>query len=210
MRNRLMRHLTDHVTALTEASDHAEMIDTNTRQRRRVVTHHASLLDQLSEAVGPSATAAEGTRGGYTSAHRTLEGKSAPSARLDAIDRLLAIDAGTAMWLVRCRLPLGATTPDNLRRLADHARWLDDDDLGALVADARSWVAWARTVTGWDTPPWRPDAPCPTCEQRGGLRVRLSSRTAVCVDCGGSWDTDGIEALGTFVRLWSASHTVFN
>jgi hypothetical protein len=201
MRERMMHHLVEHVAALTEGNDHAETIDTDTRQRRRVVTHHASLLDQLSDAVEPSATAAEGTRSGYT---------SAPSARLDAIDRLLAIDAGAAMWLVRCRLPLGATTPDNLRRLTDHARWLTDDDLGALIADVRSWVAWARTVTGWDTPPWRPDAPCPACEHRGGLRVRLSSRTAVCVDCGASWDTDGVEALGNFVRVWSTSHTVFN
>ena len=201
MRQRLMRHLIDHVTALTEACDHAEMIDTDARQRRRVVTHHASLLDQLSDAVEPSTSAVEGGQRGYG---------STPSARLDAIDRLLAIDAGAARWAVRLGLPLGATTPDTLRGLLNHARWLDDDDLAALVADVRSWVAWARTVTGWDTPPWRPDAPCPACEDRGGLRVRLASRTAVCVTCGASWDADGIEALGVFVRLWSVSHAVFN
>lgn len=200
MRARLLRRLTADIDSLTEAEDHAETIDTGARQRRRVITHHASLLDQLSEAVEPSTSATEGGQRGYG---------SVPSARLDAIDRLLAIDAGAAIWVVRLGQPLGATTPANLRILTGFARWLPDDDLAVLVGDVRAWVAWARTVTGWDVPPWRPDAPCPVCAGRGGLRVRLASRTAICADCGASWDSDGIEALGNFVRLWSTPQPVF-
>ena len=77
-------------------------------------------------------------------------------------------------------------------------------------------VAWAETVTKWRNPPYAPTAPCPLlrldengdevpCNARGALRVRLDSRTAVCLECKGTWDENTIGLLGEHVRTWTAS-----
>ncbi|GIJ50013.1 hypothetical protein Val02_68990 [Virgisporangium aliadipatigenens] len=197
-REHLLHRIAQDVTALVDPYDHAESVEVQDgprRRRRRIITRHPPLLDQLADAVEPSRAAAGGGLRGYA---------STPSARLDAVDRLLAIDAGAAMWLtVRLGEPLRADTPANLRGLVGAAHWFDDDNLADLAAAVRGWHTWARTVTGWDTPPWRPNAPCPACEYNGGLRVRLGTGTAICVECGAAWDADTISTLGRYVRTYT-------
>ena len=203
----LRTDLADLVAALTEPVDHVEHIvrDKTVRLRsavpggpvRYVVVHEQEthrvrfppLLVQLATAIEPSSSADAGARG-Y---------ESSPSARIDAIDRLLAIEAGAAVWVVNVGGRLRDTTSANLRALVGG---VSDVDLRALVADARRWVTWARVVTGWDTPPRRLRQPCMACGVRGGVRVRLDPVSASCLDCGATWaqEDGGIDVLAAYVR----------
>lgn len=70
-----------------------------------------------------------------------------------------------------------------------------------IEADVRSWWRQARIIAGWDSPPYRPFATCPVCSKRSGLRINLSSHTAVCVECRTVWGPDTIGLLGEHVRV---------
>ena len=160
-------------------------------------THVPSLLDQLRTAVEPGGTGDHG---------QGIPG-SRPTARLDAIDTLLRIEAATASWLgLRCLQPLRLTVEDNLRALVGCAPDLDAALAWDLTREARRWVTWARVTTGWEVPAFRPDNTGPLCARRGGLRVRAgdgissSEASAVCVDCGESWDPATIGLLAEHIR----------
>lgn len=160
-------------------------------------THVPSLLDQLRSAVEPGGTGEHG---------QGIPG-SRPTARLDAIDTLLRIEAASASWLtLRCLQPLRATPEDNLRSLVGCAPHLDDPIRWDLTREARRWVTWARVTTGWEVPAFRPDNTCPLCARRGGLRVRAgdgitsSEASAMCVDCGEAWDPQTIGLLAQHIR----------
>jgi hypothetical protein len=183
---------------LTDPRRHVEVLsghywDHNRNRKTKTVrrtTTLPSLLNQLADAVVPGEAYVENdaSRPGF---------RSTPPARLDAIDRLLAIDAGAARWVVSIGLPLRKDTAGNIRALVGIAGTLDSDTLGALVTEVTNWRAWAATVTGWQTPPWKPRVACPVCDRLGTLRIRLDRKTACCMDCGEGWD----EPTGTIFLL---------
>ena len=188
---------------LTDPRRHVEVItgsfwDRNRNKKTRTVrrvTTLPSLLAQLADAVIPGETyvEAEGSKPGFG---------SRPPARLDAIDRLLAIDAGAARWMTSIGLQPRDTTAGNIRALVGVSGTLDSDTLSALVYEVSLWRTWAATVTGWQSPPWRPRVPCPVCDRLGSLRIRLDRSTACCMDCGEAWsEADGrIYLLAEHIR----------
>lgn len=190
--------LADHIAALVDPYQHAEpytvlklrspIPDGSPTQEIRVHrTRHPPLLEQLAAAVEPSSSAAGGMRGGYA---------SNPSARLAAIDRLLAIEVGSAKWVIDLDMSLRRTPVENLRALVGAA-----DVTDRLVKDAQRWVTWARVVTGWDVPPRALKEPCPICGLRGTVRVRLDPAEACCLECSATWSGDAeIAVLAQYVR----------
>lgn len=185
---------------LTDPRRHVEVISAwdhnrNKKIKRRTTTV-PSLLAQLGEAVVPGETYVEGdaARPGFA---------SRPPARLDAIDRLLAIEAGAARWVASIGLTVRPTTDANIRALVGASGTLDSDTFDALVYEVTTWRTWAATVTGWQSPPWRPRVACPICETMGSLRIRLDRKTACCLACGDAWDEAGgsIYLLAEHIRL---------
>jgi hypothetical protein len=186
---------------LTDPRRHVEVIEATfwdknrnkkTRTKRRT-TNVPSLLAQLAAAVVPGETYVENdsSRPGFG---------PAPPARLDAIDRMIAIDAGAARWVASVGLVVRDTTEANIRALVGIAATLDSDTFDALVLEVTMWRAWAATVTGWQRPPWRPRATCPICDERGALRVRLEQKTACCMSCGEAWSEVEIGLLAEHIR----------
>jgi hypothetical protein len=158
------------------------------RTRRVWDQHLPSLLDQLAEAVVPGESYVEDeiTRAAFA---------SRPAARLDAVDRLLAIEAGAAMWCVRVKVKARDEPAHNIRALVGAAPTMNSDDQRELRNDLGTWRTWAATVTGWEHPPHTPRAPCPLCSAKGTLRIRLAKETACCMACGSAWDTTNIGLL---------------
>ncbi len=196
--------MTDHIADLLAAADeltdprrHVEVLSGWDRNRNRKVVRRIttlpSLLDQLAEAVHPGETYVENdtSRPGFG---------SRPPARLDAIDRLLAIEAAAARWLTSMHIQLRADTAGNIRALVGIAGTLDSDTLAALHTEVTTWRSWAATVTGWQRPPWRPRVGCPVCDAVGSLRIRLDRSTACCMDCGEAWDEASIGLLAEHIR----------
>jgi hypothetical protein len=176
------------------------------QQRHR--TTSPSLLEQLWGAVEAS--------GSVEGGQRTFASK--PSARLDAIDAAQRIDTGAFTWLRRLGLVDvydDDTLPDTaaaVRRLGallpsteKCSRKKPDRDRACcqhhqLELDIRSWWVTARVLTGWDSPAWQPANTCPICDVKGGLRVKLEHRTAVCVECGSTWSAETIGLLADHIR----------
>lgn len=187
----MVRELTDRVTH-RERLEHRRVNRDGTVTIVRAVhaTRHPSLLAQLGAAVEPSqaTSAQEGARPGFA---------SAPSARLDAIDALLKIDAQAGSWVSRLGGSRGDTAT-NVRRAA--ALGVGNRSVEHAV---QHWWTRARVVTGWDSPAWRPDATCPLCGKRGGLRVRVLESVALCVECEESWSPDTIGLLAEHIRAES-------
>jgi hypothetical protein len=185
--------------ALTQPIHHVERIydrpgGRQPRGLKRVwITNQPSLLDQLANAVIPGEVYAEDQNGAK------LVPRSIPPARLEAINALLMIEAGAAMWVARVRLTLRETATDNIRALIGAS--LTSDLIEEATGDMRRWYGWAATLTGWQVPAWTPQAPCPLCDERT-LRVRLDKRTATCVSCSESWTEDTVELLGRHVRAY--------
>lgn len=164
--------------------------------RNRVIKHwdHTmpSLLDQLHAAVVPGEVYVE-DQGGYV--HRTP--RSIPPARLEAINALIQIEAGAALWVVRSGLKPRENAADNVRALV--GAQVDSDAAKGILSDLRRWYGWAATLTGWERPSWKPAVPCPACERKG-LRIRLDRKTAACIQCGSAWTPDSIGILADYVR----------
>lgn len=152
-----------------------------------------SLLRQLHLARVPGMMYVEDSGG--RAAHTP---RSVPPARIEAINAMLAIDAGAAMLLVEVGAKPRNDTASNIRSLV--GAQVDSDTSTAILSRLRAWYGLAATVAGWERPPWRPDAPCPLCSHRGGLRVRLDRETAACVECGESWTPATIGLLAEHVR----------
>lgn len=158
------------------------------RLRRTWTITLPSLLDQLAAAIvpGEAYTEDEVSRAAFA---------SRPAARLDAIDRLLAIEAGAATWCTRTILKPRDDPASNIRALVGAAPVMASGDQRTLARDLRSWRTWAATVTGWEHPPHAPRAPCPLCDARGTLRIRLAKQTGCCMACGSDWDESNIGLL---------------
>jgi len=153
----------------------------------RVHTHTmASLLDQLAAATHPGEVYLDDI------ASTRHQPRSAPAARLEAVDAHWRIQTGAATWMTHLGLPPRGETAANIWGIVG-AR------ATAALPDLRRWHSLAATLTGWERPPWQPDAPCPACDTRA-LRVRLARRTAVCVACGQTWTPDTIGILAAHVQ----------
>lgn len=173
------------------------------KSRHPVERHHTAwhppLLLQLRQAAHTQAPAADGTRPGR-------HGKPSPKApaNLDAVDRLHAIETGTAQWLTLFDLPSRGRLEDDLRQLVGAAATTDPATREQIAKAIDQWRLWCQTLAGWRTPPWRPNAPCPRCERmpgdKAGLRVRLDRSTACCVSCGAVWGPDTVGLLAEHVR----------
>lgn len=165
--------------------------DANRNRKVKYYEHTLpSLLDQLHRAVVPGEVYVEDQNW----VHRTP--RSMPPARLEAINALIQIEAGAALWVVRVRLHPRDSAPSNIRALV--GAQTDSDTAHDILTDLRRWYGWAATLTGWERPAWRPNAPCPACETHG-LRVHLARQTAACVNCGAAWTPSTIGILGDYV-----------
>jgi hypothetical protein len=160
----------------------------------RHVTHVASLLDQLEQAVEPS---------GSTLAGHRVPG-SAPALRIEAMNVLLVIDTEVSqavqLWLGEERDSIAA----NLRALVGLASELGVLDQRDLAKGARRWRTMAAIVTGWEVPAQQLDNTCPLCAARGSLRVRLdteaASGTGYCTECHETWDETTIGLLANHIK----------
>lgn len=203
----LLLDIADAADALTEPRKHREKIpywDSNRNQKfRDHVEPFPSLLDQLAAAAFPG-----------TSEPGAGEHASRPPADLEAVACHSAISIGAAKWAWRLKVEIRATAASTIRSLV--AATMTSDQRAALLKELRAWNNWALTVTGWRNPPWAPTAPCPLlrvndqgeeepCNTKGSLRVRLDTKTAVCLNCKGTWDETTIGLLAEHVRAWKAS-----
>lgn len=190
--------IADAVDALTNPVQVRELIYDGVGNRRKLVrewrTTAPALLVQLQASVMPGVAYLE-DNGQH---HTTKRLFPPPPARIDAISALLRIEASVALWCDRGHMKPRDNTTGNLRSLVG-GRWTSDEAI-ELLQDLRRWYGWAATLTGWERPPWRPDAPCPMCDAFATLRVRLDRKTAVCVECGSVWNEATIGLLAEFVR----------
>lgn len=165
--------------------------------RNKKVTYHEvrapSLLEQLHLARVPGVMYVEDDGGKVRSTPRSV-----PPARLEAINAYLAISAGAASWVAEVGLHLRDSPASNLRALVGAQS--TSDTLNLILADLRRWYGWAATLSGWERAPWRPDAPCPLCTARGGLRIHLARQTATCTTCGEVWTPTTIGILGAHIE----------
>lgn|GEM_PF-3958342 len=184
------------VDALTDPMfirERYEIWDGNRNRKIKYHTHRMpSLVDQLAAAAIPGEVYIEETAG---IVRRTPQ--SIPPARVEAINLSLALAAWAADTAWRSKVKLREHTADNLRAIVGGRH--DSETAAQLLHQLRRYVYQARVITGWESPPWRPDAPCPNCEQRG-LRVRLLTSTAACIECGEVWDVRTIGLLAEHVR----------
>jgi hypothetical protein len=189
----------DHIRELvrtyttTERVDRLEQNDAGTWKKAfglHTVTH-ASLLDQLEEAITTAKATDEPGRGG---------GGSKPAARLDALAALEFIDSESRIMAAG----LGIELLPLRKRLLAISGLVGSEQHGAV----RKWWHEARVNTGWDSRPYRPrNVPCPIeeCEQRGGLVILLAEYIGYCTHCRTEWDAGNIGLLGEWVT-WAAEH----
>src|SRR2546425_12058 len=175
-RDMLLADIHSAVADLTDRRIHVEGYWTWTAARHRRMCAHrteqASLLDQM------RAQVAHGSTDGAVAGAASPDGR--PPLALEVLDRLMAVEAAAARWVVDWLGLPGRDSPEaNLRAMLGAAGALDGPDLRAMAADVGRWRNWAEILTGWRTPPWRPQAPCPLCE-RTALVIRLDSKTALC------------------------------
>lgn len=216
-RDALLQQIAGDVTALVEPRTHTEPYTVWTSGRHRKFkawrSDHAGLLDQLRAQVPPGSSDdmdGAGGPGGF---------ESSPPLVVDALDRLMAIEAGSARVLT---LELGhdlrETVEDNLRGIVGQATGLPlESDVKRVAGEVHRWHGWAATLTGWESPPWRPHVPCPLCETGDSLRINLLQKRAICMACAAIWEeadgsigllADYIKACDTEqMRIWEQGCT---
>lgn len=202
--------LADNVRELTQYYRHQEPRPNvwseqgNKRHFPPWVSWHAPLLTQLHQAVyeGRSGEIIGGRAKGVT--------LSAP-ARLDVLAQLDAIRRGVTAWQHRLGLGSRGNLLADVRALVGGAANADDETRERLAGDVDRWRLSCLTLAGWRTS-FRPNAPCPHCDQMPGavdgkpvgLRVRLDKSTASCMteDCGATWNQWTIGILAEHVRAY--------
>lgn len=182
---------------VTNPHQHTERVPYWDASRHRKFREHRTvqpgLLAQLAELGDAQPIEAEG-------------GRSIPDSRppcnLDAVSQHFQIQLAATRWCVSLGLEVRDTPEGNIRALVGAAGALDDDTRTALADEMRSWRNAAATLTGWRTPPYRPQVPCPLvdCGKVGKLRINLTRQTAACLACGALWDTEAIGILADYVR----------
>lgn len=198
-------HVLDLIAELTRPHQHREHYTTDpvagTRWTRDHITRVPPLLTQLEHA-SPSGEGEDRSSGGY---------ESRPTARLEALDTLVWIDREASAWVRELGWDDPSSTAACVQLLGGLMAGMDRCDhrrprccpAHALEGDVRRWWAQARIVAGWDSPAWRPDATCPICAVRGSLRIRLSAKAGLCVDCRETWGPDTIGLLADHIRAES-------
>lgn len=177
-----------------------EIWDGNRNKKIRWWEHRMpSLIDQLARAAIPGEVYLEDSGG-----HIRRMPASCPPARLDAINLELAITSWAADICWRNHIPIRDKTAANLRAIVGAP--LTSDAAAEILNRLRRYLHQARIIAGWQRPPWRPDAPCPACDQKG-LRVRLDLSTATCIRCGETWDHTTIGVLAEHVRTTTLDKT---
>lgn len=187
--------IADAVDALTNpmhVRERYEVWHGNNRKAKWWEHRMPSLLEQLRSAAIPGEVYAE-DRGGTV---RRMPA-SRPPAQIEAINLDLAITAWAADTVWRCHLTVREDTAANLRALV--GAHLTSDQQTDILRELIRWVHHARVICRWERPAWRPDAPCPVCDKRG-LRVRLETEHAICVECHETWDPSTIGLLAEHVR----------
>jgi hypothetical protein len=202
--------LADYVHELADTHHHVETYQTRSITGTGFVdARHATtvpaLLTQLADNDIPSATVDEGPRPGFA---------SKPAARLDALVALTDIDLEINRWILDIgEQPRHLDTPNALRQLHSIVAASDPLTRRAVERDVRRWWTRARIVTGWDSPAWTPDNTCPSCGERGSLRIRLADHIGMCTGrgdeekrrepCGATWDESTIGVLADHIRAES-------
>lgn len=202
--------LADYVRELTQPHTHVETYQTRSLTGAgfvdaRHITQAPALLTQLANNDIPSQAADDGPRAGY---------QSKPAARLDALDALADIDLAINRWITDIGdQPAHLDTARALRQLHGLVADADDVTKAEVTRDVRRWWTRARIVTGWDSPAWTPDNTCPSCGERGTLRVRLADHIGMCTyrgddharrePCGALWDEATIGLLADHIRAES-------
>jgi hypothetical protein len=186
--------ITDLVRSRMHTQEISAYVDKEWRSKRRQI-EIPSLLDQL-QAVFVSSS---GEHAGSGFASR-------PNARIDAMDVLMRIDTEAGNWIDHLGHTIEPELRDNLRWLNQQApNMTDPEQLHDLALDSRGWATWARVVTGWEVPAFRPNNTCPLCAQRGGLRIRVGDDNAqgMCVHCGEHWTPATIGLLAEHILVES-------
>ena len=195
----LLTEIADAADALTEPHQHAEPIydyDThrNRRMKRAYVTVQPGLLQALTDAVEP-ATKPDGEV-------RQAGFRSAPPLCVEAVSRLAVIQLAAVRWCWSLKLDLRDTTASNIRALVGAAGNLDSDTQTTLLDELRQWRTWAAVMSGWQSPAYSPKVNCPVdgCGKPNTLRINLTRKTAMCVDCHATWDEATIGILADYIR----------
>lgn len=177
------------------------------RLGRDHVVEAPPLLAQLEQATPTSAGGETEGGGGF---------KSQPAAHLESVDTLIQVDKEASRYVrEHGDDDAGMSTRECVRRVGALMASMDRChrhrglrtagriaccQWHAVEHDVRRWWAQARIVAGWDSPAWRPDATCPLCGERGGLRVRLSAKAGICTECRETWDPSSIGLLADHIR----------
>lgn len=193
--------LEDYVRELTERHTHREHYQVRVGHEWRGRNHQTAvppLIAQLWANDIPSAVQGDAAD---DAGRPTFASK--PAARLDALDTAARIDLYAEQWIHKLGVTprssstivmvqqLHGLTPSQLpliRREVEH--------------DIRRWWIWARVVTGWDAPAWKPAATCPQCAELGSIRIKLAEHHATCVNdaCRATWDETTIGLLADHIR----------
>lgn len=149
---------------------------------------HPSLLDQLIATIRVSTAQHQGSR--------ATPGSQSP-LRIDAFDAYQSIEKQAAEILKE----EFKVSPNRDPRI-NVARFLDLPISREVAHTIYQWHATASIITDWQTPPFRPNAPCPVCSKVGTLRIKLAVQSAVCVSCHSLWNSATIGLLADHIREW--------
>lgn len=204
-----LRHMIAELSRTTRHRETYTIQHAGTAWSQAWSTRVPPLLVQLRYADSPT----QGGRGGSGF-------ESRPAASIESLDTLTRIDLQVSRWIrdlgeddptstVGCVRLLGGLLPSTTRckrtRPVVHevTRKVTCCTWHAVEHDVRRWWTQARIVTGWDSPPWRPDNTCPNCGVRRALRIRLSERVGYCSECHETWGPDAYQSLADHIRTES-------
>lgn len=196
-----LQQLHQHLDSLVNPRRTVERVRTGWDHNRHAIwtehtVNHPPLLEALAQAMQPGSANSDGGR--------SVPG-SRPPLSTDALDRAHAISRAvySLAHMHDVLTTRGTSVQDRIRALAGIALVLDAESLEELCAYARAWVHWCETVTGETEPLYHPDAPCPACDRRHGLRVAVSEQRAYCAHCRQTWTPETIGILGSHVGRWT-------
>lgn len=194
----LADQILDVADALTEPTLNREPIPYWDHNRHRKIKHHTTvlpgLLAQLHQSVHPVWSTAEDPAGAIPASRPPLE--------IEALSRHQQITDAARGWTLLLGLEVRATVESNIRALVGATARLDDTQQRDLLADLRRWRSWCRVYLGHEHVQHIRAVPCPLpeCQQRGTLRINLTTETGLCTACGAIWNRDTIGLLAEHIK----------